>query len=184
MTAQLDRLWPTTRPHPGAAAAAIEEYASQLTPQVLAGADLRHGRLLFSRKCATCHALFGEGARVGPDLTGGQRSNLYYVLGNIVDPNAIVQPPYRMYVVILDDGRVFNGIVSQQDSRTITIQSPRESFAIPRSTVVEMRATEQSLMPVGQLDALTPDERRNLIAYIMSPVQVPLPDGVGFSPIR
>jgi len=184
MTARLDRLWPTTRPPADAAAATIARYASQLTPQVLAEADLRHGRLLFSRKCATCHVLFGEGAGVGPDITGAQRSNLHYVLGNIVDPSAIVQPPYRMYVVILDDGRVLNGIVSQQDSRAITVQSPHESAVIARSKVAEMRATEQSLMPVGQLDALTPDERRDLIAYIMSPAQVPLPDGADSSTLR
>jgi putative membrane-bound dehydrogenase-like protein len=184
MAARLDRLWPTTRPHPGAAATMVERYASQLTPDVLAQADLGRGRLLFSKQCATCHSLFGEGARVGPDLTGSQRSNLQYVLSNIVDPSAIVQPSYRMHVIILDDGRVLNGIVSQQDSRAITIQLPHESFVIARSKVVEMRATEQSLMPVGQLDALTLHERRDLIAYVMSPVQVPFPVAADASTLR
>jgi putative heme-binding domain-containing protein len=175
MTARLDRLWPTTRPQATAVATTVEQYATQLSPAAIAGADLRHGRMLFSRKCATCHMLFGEGASLGPDLTGSQRSNLQYVLSNIVDPSAIVQPSYRMHVIILDDGRVLNGIVSQQDSRALTIQLPHESFVIARSKVVEMRATEQSLMPVGQLDSLTLDERRDLIAYVMSPVQVPFP---------
>ncbi len=32
-------------------------------------------------------------------------------------------------------------------------------------------------MPEGLLDALTPDEVRDLFAYLMHPAQVPLPKG-------
>ena len=31
--------------------------------------DLTNGHALFTKHCATCHTLFGEGNKVGPDLT-------------------------------------------------------------------------------------------------------------------
>jgi len=46
--------------------------------------------------CAACHTLYGEGGKVGPDLTGGGRDNLDYLLENIVDPSAVVTADFRM----------------------------------------------------------------------------------------
>ena len=37
-----------------------------------------------------CHTLFGERAKTGPDLTGGNLDNLDYLLENVVDPSAVV----------------------------------------------------------------------------------------------
>ena len=33
-------------------------------------ADRAHGRQVFTKTCATCHTLFGEGAKIGPDGIG------------------------------------------------------------------------------------------------------------------
>ena len=44
------------------------------------------GRAVFAKNSASCHRLFDEGSRIGPDLTGGQRRNLDYVLDNVLDP--------------------------------------------------------------------------------------------------
>ena len=30
--------------------------------------------------------LYGEGGKIGPDLTGSNRANLEYILSNILDP--------------------------------------------------------------------------------------------------
>ncbi|MGI8966038.1 MAG: HEAT repeat domain-containing protein, partial [Limisphaerales bacterium] len=51
-------------------------------------ADASRGREIFSRTCQQCHTLFGEGGKIGPDLTGSNRADLDYVLQNVVDPNA------------------------------------------------------------------------------------------------
>ena len=33
------------------------------------------GKILFTKNCAVCHTLFGEGAKIGPDLTTADRKN-------------------------------------------------------------------------------------------------------------
>ena len=56
-----------------------------------------------------CHTLFGEGGKVGPDLTGSNRANLDYALMNILDPSAVIAKEYRPTIVITTDGRVITG---------------------------------------------------------------------------
>ena len=146
-----------------------------LTAQSLAAADRPNGRRRFVQTCAACHTLFGQGAKIGPDLTGAQRANLDYLLENIVDPSALVAPAYRMSTVALADGRVLNGILSDQAGPTVTVQTPTERLIVNRSDIEEVRRSELSLMPEGQLDVLPEKEVRDLIAYLMSPQQVPLP---------
>jgi len=45
------------------------------------------GKEHFSKRCASCHQLFGEGKKVGPPLDGYERGKLSFWLGAIVDPD-------------------------------------------------------------------------------------------------
>jgi putative heme-binding domain-containing protein len=121
--------------------------------------------------------LFGEGAKIGPDLTGSQRANLDYLLENIVDPSATVAAGYRISTVTLSDGRIIGGLVQDTGGPTLSIQTPTERLIISRTDVEANRASELSLMPDSLLDVLPEKEIRDLIAYLMSPRQVPLPPG-------
>ena len=42
--------------------------------------------------CGKCHAVRGEGARLGPDLTGFARGHVDYLIANTIDPNAVIRP--------------------------------------------------------------------------------------------
>ncbi len=170
-------LWPELKTMSAAKQTRIDQLRILLTPQTLAAGDRVNGRRRFAQSCATCHTLFGQGGKIGPDLTGSQRSSLDYLLVNIVDPSALVAPAYRMSTVVLSDGRVLNGILNDQSGPTVTIQTPTERLVINRSDIEEIRKSELSLMPEGQLDVLPKNEVRDLIAYLMSPQQVPLPAG-------
>ncbi|MEZ6058067.1 MAG: c-type cytochrome [Planctomycetaceae bacterium] len=152
----------------------MAEFRKALTADTLAAGDRSAGRKLFQESCAKCHKLFGEGGTTAPDITGAQRSNLNYLLENIVDPSATVSKNYKMSIVILDDGRVLNGIVleNRADSPTISLQLPDQLVRLDRSSIEQLRETEMSLMPEGQLDRLTPEQLRNLMSYLMSPSQV------------
>ena len=44
------------------------------------------GQAIFDQQCARCHALFGKGGKVGPDLTTYRRDDLDSMLLNIVNP--------------------------------------------------------------------------------------------------
>ncbi len=84
----LTKTWVTVRETAADKARLIDEY-KKLASSNKAKPDLGHGRAVFARTCQQCHALFGVGGNVGPDLTVSNRTNLDYLLSNIVDPSAL-----------------------------------------------------------------------------------------------
>ena len=117
LTARLAEVWGELRDSPRDKQELIDRLKAELIPTRLAAADLRQGRAVYQTTCANCHRLFGTGGTIGPDLTGSGRHNLDYLLGNIVDPSAIVNKDYRMSVVRHADGRVLSGIICQPGRR-------------------------------------------------------------------
>ena len=77
-----------------------------------------------------------------------------------------------MSVVRLKDGRVLTGVLGLQRGRTITLQTPKEKLLLAQGLVAEVKPTALSLMPDGLLDQLEPGQVRDLLSYLMSPVQV------------
>lgn len=176
LTRRLESVWGRLRDTPADRRRTIEELRTSLTPDVLAEADLAQGRFLFRRTCSQCHRLYGDGAAVAPDLTGSQRHNLDYLLGNIVDPGAVVGRDYRMSILTTRSGRVHNGLLVARNERTVVLQTATDLLTLAAEDVAEVRLTEQSSMPDGLLTPLTPEDIRDLIAYLMHPAQVALPD--------
>lgn len=175
LNARLTEVWGDLRDDGGDKVKAIAEWKAKLAPATLAKADLSRGRALYSL-CSACHVLYGEGGKIGPDLTGSGRANLDYLLENILDPGGVVSPDYRMSIVTMKDGRALTGVVSAQNERTITLRTLTESLTLDRADVAKQEVSSVSMMPEGLLQALTPEQARDLIAYLMHPVQVPLPD--------
>jgi len=173
---KLAEVWGELRESPADRQQAMAAWRDQLLPEATAQADPRHGRALFRKVCAQCHTLFGEGEKIGPDLTGAQRSNLDYLLENILDPSAVVAKDFRMTVVRMTDGRVLNGLVVSQDDQTLTIQTPTDKLTLNLADIEEMKLTPLSPMPDGLLNNLPPEQVRHLFAFLMQPAQVPLPD--------
>ena len=156
--------------------ASIEKWSRELVPVKLEKADPARGRKLFAEACGTCHRMFGEGGRVGPELTGAQRGELGYWLENILDPSGIVPQNFRMSVVRLKDGRVLTGVLGLQRGRTVTLQTPTEKLLLDEALVAEVKPTALSLMPDGLLEQLKPEQVRDLVSYLMSPSQVKATD--------
>jgi putative membrane-bound dehydrogenase-like protein len=153
----------------------IASWKARLTSAALAKADLSEGRVVFNTACASCHTLYSEGGKVGPDLTGGGRENLDYLLENILDPSAVVTADFRMSVVDLKDGRVLNGLIAVKSERTLTLKTMTETVTVERSEIAGIQESTLSLMPEGLLEALPPEQARDLIAYLMHKTQVALP---------
>jgi putative membrane-bound dehydrogenase-like protein len=176
LTARLAEIWGELRESSADRQRLIAKWKSQLTLEVLAQADKPQGRDVFNKACASCHRLYGHGGQIGPDLTGSGRQNLDYVLINLIDPSAAVGADYRMAVVVLEDGRVLNGIVASKTEKVLTLQTAKERLTLDLSDIEEIQTSSQSLMPDGLLQPLTDDQIRDLVGYLMSPTQVPLPN--------
>jgi putative membrane-bound dehydrogenase-like protein len=172
---KLARIWGELRDSPGDKQQSMARWKAQLIPALLAKADISKGRVAFNTACAACHTLYGEGGKVGPDLTGGGRENLDYLLENIVDPSAIVTADFRMSVIDLKDGRALNALIAAKTERTLTLKTMTETLNVERADIAEIKESALSLMPEGLLESLQPEQARDLIAYLMHPSQVPLP---------
>jgi putative membrane-bound dehydrogenase-like protein len=163
----LEARWGVVQETPEARLAAVEKWRSLLTPEKLATANIEHGAELFKQSCASCHKLYGEGKNIGPDLTGANRSNLEYLLLNLVDPSAVVPKQFTTSVIVLNDGRVLTGVVVSKTEQTLVVQTDREQVTLARSDIEETRDTGKSLMPDGMLDKLTDDQVRDLFGFMM-----------------
>jgi putative membrane-bound dehydrogenase-like protein len=153
----------------------LGRYKKLLTPNFVKAADLSNGRLLYSKSCQQCHKLYGEGGTIGPDLTGSNRSDLDYLLSNLIDPSAEVGRDFRMSAITMQDGRKLTGIVVERTPVRIVVHTATERLVISGDDVESIKESQLSIMPEGQLETLTKEQVRDLIAYVAAKQQVPLP---------
>jgi putative heme-binding domain-containing protein len=175
LTKRLAEVWGEFRDSPKEKADLIERLKADLTPARLAAADKSRGRAVFANSCASCHRLFGAGGEIGPDLTGAGRKDLDYLLSNVVDPSAVVTKDFQMTVFALADGRTVSGVVVGETDQAVTVQAEKARVVIPKGDVDKRTPSPLSLMPDGLLQPLTPEQVRDLVAYLMSEAQVELP---------
>jgi putative heme-binding domain-containing protein len=166
LTAALEKSWGTLRPTARDKAPLIAKYKAILAPGDLPTADPDRGRNLFGRMCGQCHKLYGEGGDIGPDLTGSDRANPDYILENVLDPSATVGKDFTLTTVATVDGRLIAGIIREQSPAGLVIQTASERITVPREDVETIKPSNISMMPEGQLDPLTPQEIRDLFAYL------------------
>jgi putative membrane-bound dehydrogenase-like protein len=129
--------------------------------------DARRGRDLFTKHCAICHKLRGEGTKLGPDLTGTVTGDPVSLLANIVDPNAVVKRDYLSYVIVTKSGSVLAGLMTEQDAASVTlVNATSQAMRVNREQIEEMAESPISLMPEKLLEQLTPQELRDLFAFL------------------
>lgn len=134
-----------------------------------AAGDPTAGKALFTKHCATCHRLFGEGNQVGPELTHANRKNTAELLATIVDPSAVVRREYANFQLQTTDGRVLTGLLVEQAAGSVTLLNAKnQRTTIPRDQVETIRESTVSLMPENLLAPLAPQELRDLFGYLQS----------------
>lgn len=175
VNAQIQAVWGQVRGTSAERQALVASYKAKLTDEVLSKADASHGRAIFRKNCASCHTLFDDGGKIGPELTGSQRTNLDYILSNVLDPSAVVAKDYQLTLIQTDDGRVLTGIVKQESDLTVSLQTTTQLVQIAK-TEIENRSQQQlSMMPEGILREFSENDVRDLVGYLSGPKQVPLP---------
>ncbi|HXG09937.1 MAG TPA: PVC-type heme-binding CxxCH protein [Gemmataceae bacterium] len=130
--------------------------------------DPANGHLLFQKHCATCHTLFGEGNKVGPDLTSADRKNRDFLLTSIVDPSAVIRPEYGAFNVATKDGRLLTGLIAESSPQAITLlDAKNERTVLARDQIEVLEASPVSLMPDNILDPFDDQQLRDLFSYLM-----------------
>lgn len=159
-------------------AAAIAKYTTILSDEAVAAADTALGEQMFTELCAVCHQMFGEGGLIGPDLTGSNRTELDYLLTNILDPSGDIQDVYQTLMVTTRDGRTYSGTVATKSPRSLTLRVVgQDEVVIAQSDIQSFDYFPLSMMPEGLLDPYTDDEVTNLVAYLMTAQEEASPQG-------
>jgi putative membrane-bound dehydrogenase-like protein len=172
LSKKLTEVWGELRESAADKKELIEKLKKQLDAPTLAKANLSQGRMLFTAVCGACHVMYGQGGKLGPDLTGSGRANIDYLLENIADPSGVVRADFRMSLLTLKDGRSLSGVIAETTDKTLTLRTLTETLTLERAEITKTETSPMSMMPEGLLLAFQPEQIRDLIAYLMHPVQV------------
>src|SRR5262249_26038494 len=136
-------------------------------------ADPEAGRRIFEHPklagCYRCHRVDGRGVDVGPDLSLIGRTDRRWIVESILQPSAAVAPHYLSWKVDTTDGRSRTGLlVGTTLDESVYVDAKGERFKVLAGETVEATPVKTSIMPEGLLDALTDQEARDLIAFLLS----------------
>ena len=131
-------------------------------------ANAARGAEVFAKACVVCHVLEGKGALVGPQLDGIGGRGLERLLEDVLDPNRNVDKAFRTTVFVLKDGETVSGLMRREEGGAfIYALANGQEARVAKADVKERRETETSLMPANFIEALTPAELNDLLAFLL-----------------
>ncbi len=129
--------------------------------------DFAAGKAVFRKQCAVCHRHSGEGAEVGPDLTGIGNQPASAILLHTLVPNYEILPEYQTTTVQTTDGRQLSGRILSESAHSIRLKT---SFGteetLLRSRIERMENPGTSLMPDGLEQTMTRQDLANLLSFL------------------
>jgi uncharacterized protein len=141
----------------------IDEYHEVLK----ADGNVANGKKLFTTHCAKCHKHGGEGAQIGPDLTGFAVHPKVEILIHVLDPSRSVEGNYKAYSVNQLDGSTITGLLSSETKTTVEIlDAENKRHTIQRDDIDVMKESPKSLMPEGFEKDLTKPLMADLLAFL------------------
>ncbi len=160
----------------GAVSADREQVVTQFQSAVKMTGDRRHGAEIFARTCLSCHAMQGEGARVGPDLSGIATHSRETLLVDILDPSRQVPPDFVGYILVTTGGETLTGLITAESPASVTLRQPNAAdTVIGRSQIKEIRAEGKSLMPEGLEQGMSVQDLADLLSFLRQPDAALLP---------
>ena len=142
--------------------------------------DTARGKTIFETtgNCLSCHAVNGNGGKTGPDLSsigaprGARGPTPPNVLAaqlerSILDPNADIAGPYRVYQVTPQSGAAVRGTLLNQDTFSLQVLAPSDKLMSFVKSNLRDYGFQPSPMP-SYRDKLSSQELTDLISYLAS----------------
>jgi putative heme-binding domain-containing protein len=131
--------------------------------------DVEKGKAVFTKTCAICHQIEGQGAVVGPQLDGVGARGLDRILEDVVDPNRNVDPMFRFTNITLKDGDTISGLVRAEVGQTVTLVDPTgKENAVPKADIDTREVSKLSLMPTGFGEIIPAGDFNDLLTFLLS----------------
>ncbi|MCY3488684.1 MAG: c-type cytochrome, partial [Bacteroidetes bacterium] len=158
-------IWGPIDELPGDKAAAYARYHTLVMSGM--AADAANGQIVFAQACGACHQMNGVGGLIGPDLTGSNRTDVDYLLSNLIYPDEFIQDDYRMVLATTRGGRTYVGtMVGESDRQVILRPIGQKDVVLNRTEIQSLEVSEESLMPEDLLSVLSDKEIQDLFAYL------------------
>lgn len=119
--------------------------------------------------CARCHAVQGQGARIGPELSNLIHRDYTSVMRDIAQPSFAINPDYLASAIVLNDGRVLTGVVRTHQGQLHVGDATGKTTIVDPAEVEEMNASSVSIMPEGLLKNFSKEQTRDLLTYLLTP---------------
>ncbi len=159
----------------GSTQAIPSEFISVDWSKEISRGDAAQGRRLFgSLACAKCHAITaGQKGGGAPSLAEAKRRfTVAYAVESILIPSKQVAEPFRATTILKLDGRILTGLVTSESADELEILLPDATRQVIRKADVEERSTG-ALSPMPQGLVRSPQELRDLLAYLLSDQPLP-----------
>jgi quinoprotein glucose dehydrogenase len=143
----------------------LDEYAGTLL-----GGDGGSGYGIFfynsTAQCVRCHAIEGNGGKVGPDLsTIGSTLSREQIVEAMVDPGARLSPGFGTVKVTLTDGSEVTGTLMEENAKEIILKtSDAEPLEIELTRIAKRQNYPSGMPPMGK--ALSRKEIRDLVEFL------------------
>jgi putative heme-binding domain-containing protein len=127
------------------------------------------GAKVFTKNCAICHQIDGNGALIGPQLDGVGSRGLERILEDVLDPNRNVDVNFRTHILVLKEGDVISGLFRREEGELMVIaDSTGKEISVPKKGIESRRESETSLMPANFGDIISEKDFQDLMAYLLS----------------
>lgn len=152
------------------------DYSPELVRELLTaaqGGNPARGAVAFASAkfaCINCHKIGEHGGSVGPDLSKiGTQQPPEYLAESLLWPKRQVKPEFVAHAVITSDGRVLRGYKVAETDKSLTLRDPTTNTVHELSlNDIEARQEVGTLMPDGLLAGMTPEQRADVVALILS----------------
>jgi len=125
-----------------------------------------HGKQV-AALCLACHTIQGQGAAIGPNLSGAGAMGTDALLRSILTPNAAMEAGYRIFRVELYSDEIIDGFLVSQDKEAVIVRIPNsEDRRVPQKEIRRAVFVRRSLMPEGLLESIPEKDATDLLAYL------------------
>ncbi len=131
--------------------------------------DVSLGAQVFTKNCANCHQVGGQGARIGPQLDGVGVRGLDRLLEDVLDPNRNVDQEFRQTTLTLKKGQVLSGLLLKEEGEVLVLADAQgKEVRVSKDTVEERGTSQVSPMPGNFAEQIAEADFNNLLAYLLT----------------
>ena len=131
----------------------------------------KRGEALFKlQTCNSCHTTANGQLPKGPHLVDiGKRYKKAELIESILKPSAKIAQGFDTYVFVMKNGKAMTGFVTSESAEEVELRQINGiSSTITKSEVGLRRKSPGSVMPIGLVNSLSPEQLADLIAYLQS----------------